>query len=470
MPIALVRRAARAGRWLRALAAATRPVDPATREALRRRWLELPAAARTPAQVLGRHTPGCEGTHGVFPRCDLACTPCYHARDANRVRTDGAHTIARVSEQMAYLRAVRGPGQHAQLIGGEVTLLGPEDHAAALEAMRAQDRKPMSMTHGDFDYEYLERLAVGPDGRRRFDLLRFAGHFDSLMLGRTAIPRPNSEAELHPFRRRFVAQFERLRAEHGVRFDLAHNMTVTPRNIDQVAEVVRACLTMRFGMMSFQPAAYVGNPARWREDFRAISIDDVWREIERGAGTRLPFEHVRMGDPRCNRVSHGVLAGGHWTALLDDRDARDLRVRDAFLHRFGGMDFDRAPAIIAVAVARVVARDPRVVVIAAGWASRFVRRAGVRRLLTGRPRGLTFVVHAFMDADVVAPAWDAIQRGEVAADPALRAAQERLQTCSYAMAHPDEDRLVPACVQHAVLDPQENAALARVLRLRKTGA
>jgi len=38
------------------------------------------------------------------------------------------------------------------------------------------------------------------------------------------------------------------------------------------------------------------------------------------------------------------------------------------------------------------------------------------------------------------------------------------------MAHPDEDRLVPACVQHAVLDPQENAALARVLRLRKTGA
>ncbi len=83
---------------------------------------------------------------------------------------------------------------------------------------------------------------------------------------------------------------------------------------------------------------------------------------------------------------------------------------------------------------------------------------------------LTFVVHAFMDADVVAPAWDAIQRGEVATDPGVRAAQERLQTCSYAMAHPDEDRLVPACVQHAVLDPQENAALARLLSLRKSRA
>jgi hypothetical protein len=34
------------------------------------------------------------------------------------------------------------------------------------------------------------------------------------------------------------------------------------------------------------------------------------------------------------------------------------------------------------------------------------------------------------------------------------------------MAHPDEDRLVPACVQHSVLDPQENLVLRRVLPLR----
>ncbi len=459
-------RVSRAVQWIRALAATTRPVDPQVRDALARRWRELPAAARTSEQLLGRHMPGCEGTHGVFPRCNLACTPCYHARDANRVRTDGAHTVAEVSAQMAYLREVRGPGQHAQLIGGEVTLLGPEHHAAALDAMRAQDRKPMSMTHGDFDYDYLQRLAVGPDGQRRFDQLRFAGHFDSLMLGRRGIPRPRSEAQLHAYRRRFVAHFERLRAEHGVRFDLAHNMTVTPRNLGGVAEVVRACLGMRFGMLSFQPAAYVGNPARWREDFRAVSIDDVWREIERGAGTRLAWRHMQMGDPRCNRSAYGVLAGGRWTALLDDGDPRDLRVRDAFLDRFGGMDFERPAAIVAVAVARVVARHPRAIAVAGGWALRFVRRAGVRRLLTGRPRGLTFVVHAFMDADVVAPAWDALQRGEVAADPAVRAAQERLQTCSYAMAHPEAGRLVPACVQHAVLDPQENVALGRLLPIR----
>jgi len=444
----------------------SRPVHRDTAAALQRRWEELPDDARSPQQLLGRRTAGCEGTHGVFPRCNLACTPCYHAREAQGVRTDGPHTIAELERQMAYLRTTRGTGQHAQLIGGEVTLLGPEDHARALEVMERHGRKPMSMTHGDFDYDYLHDLAIAPDGSRRFRRLRVAGHFDSLMLGRRGVPRPCSEAELDAHRRRFVAMFERLRAQHGVGFDLAHNMTVTPRNLGEVASVVRSCAGMRFGMMSFQPAAYVGNPRRWKEDFRAVTIDDVWAEIERGVGTRLPWAHLQMGDARCNRSAYGILAGGRWTPILDDRDERDLRVRDRFLDAFGGMDFERAPAALVAAVARVVARQPAVVPAAAGWAARFVRRSGARRLLTGRPRALTFVVHAFMDAEVVKPAWEGLQRGETTGDPRVRAAQERLQACSYAMAHPDEDRLVPACVQHSVLDPQENLVLRRVLPLR----
>jgi hypothetical protein len=450
---------------LRELARATRPVHPDTERALARRWQELPEHVRTPAQLLGRRHAGCEGTHGVFPRCNLACTPCYHARDANRVRTDGGHTAAELEAQMAYLRQERGTGQHAQLIGGEVTLLGPDAHADALQVMQRHGRKPMSMTHGDFDYDYLQRLALDEDGRRRFEFLRFAGHFDSLMLGRRGTPRPRQESELHADRRRFVEQFERLRREHGVRFDLAHNMTVTPRNLDQVAEVAREAMQMGFGMLSFQPAAYVGNPARWREDFSALSIDGVWREIERGVGTRLPWRHLQTGDERCNRTAYGILAAGRWTPLLDDHDRRDLRMRDAFLDTFGGMDFDRPLGVVALALARVLGRHPKLVPAAFGWAVRLARRAGPLRLLRGHPRGMTFVVHAFMDAAVVRPAWEAMQRGETATDPAVRAAQERLSACSYAMAHPGEDRLVPACVQHSVLDPQENLRLAQQLPL-----
>ena len=96
---------------LRRMERATRPVDPRTRRALDERWNELPAGAKTAEQTLGRHAVGCEGTHGVFPRCDLTCTPCYHSKDANKVRVDGAHTLAAVEAQMAYLeeRRARAP-------------------------------------------------------------------------------------------------------------------------------------------------------------------------------------------------------------------------------------------------------------------------------------------------------------------------------------------------------------------------
>lgn len=101
-----------------------------------------------------------------------------------------------------------------------------------------------------------------------------------------------------------------------MRYDLAHNMTVTPRNLDQVADVVRSALTMGYGMLCFQPAARVGNPKRWREDYQTITIDAVWRELERGAGVRLPWRHLQMGDQRCNRSAYGVLAGRRWVPLL----------------------------------------------------------------------------------------------------------------------------------------------------------
>ena len=149
------------GAWWRRIERATRPVDPQTRAALTRRWAELPDHVKTPAQTLGRAGIGCEGTHGVFPRCNFSCSPCYHSHEANHVRVDGPHTLAEVEAQMALLPANRAPHAHAQLIGGEVSLLDPDDHAQALLIMRRYGREPMSFTHGDFDYDYLKRIALG---------------------------------------------------------------------------------------------------------------------------------------------------------------------------------------------------------------------------------------------------------------------------------------------------------------------
>ena len=294
---------------LRSLERLTRPKDPELEGLLRQRWNSLPPHVQVPGQALGRRTMGCEGTHGVFPRCDLACTPCYHSREANRVRVDGAHTIAEVDAQMALLRERRGPGQNAQLIGGEVTLLSPDDHAEALLTMRRHGRKPMSMSHGDFDYSYLRDLVVGPDGEPRFRWISFAGHFDSMMLGRRGLKRASSEAELDPFRERFCEMFARLERETGVKSYLAHNMTVTPGNVGEVAEVVRSCRDMGFRMLSFQPAAFIGNEARWKHSYRSLTPDLVWDEISAGAGAfggRLRKRSwIRSGraSARCSRGS-----------------------------------------------------------------------------------------------------------------------------------------------------------------------
>jgi hypothetical protein len=450
---------------MRRLASATEPADPEVLGALRQRWQELPDHARNDAQMLGRRSVGCEGTHGVFPRCNLACAPCYHSRDANRVRIDGRHTVAEVDRQMAYLRARRGPRAFAQLIGGEVTLLDPDDHAAALQAMRRHGREPMSMSHGDFDYGYLERLAVGPDGRRRLDHLSFAGHFDTTMFGRRGAERVEHERDLHRFRRRFCQLFQRLEREHGVDHYLAHNMTVTPGNVGQIAEMVRACRQMGFRMFSFQPAAFVGDERRWKSDYRELTPEAVWAEIERGAGTRLPWGALQMGDARCNRVAWGLQVGDRWVPVLDDRDPADLQARDTFLAWFTGVNFGVPRPLLAARLLRVAARHPWVVPLALGWAGRLLRRAGVLALARHGARPLTFVMHSFMDAADVQPAWELTCRGETSDDPRIRATQERLAACAYTMAHPETGALVPACVQHAVLDPHENAALRRLLPL-----
>jgi hypothetical protein len=443
-------------------------MEPEREAALARRWEELPVAVRTPRQMLGRRIAGCEGTHGVFPRCDLACSPCYHSRDANRVPVDGGHTVREVRAQMRLLRELRGPGQPAQLIGGEVSLLSPDDHAAALRAMLDAGRKPMSMTHGDFDYDYLEALALDPDtGRPRFRHLSFAAHIDSTMRGRRGAERPGREAELDPARRRFCAMFARLGAEHGVTSFLAHNMTVTPGNLDEVAGVVRRNRGAGFRMFSFQPAAYLGNPARWADGYRGIDPEEVWRRVEEGAGARLHHRALQYGDPRCNRTAYGGFAGARYWSMLDEDDPRDAAALRSFLDAYGGMDFGAPRHLLLARLVRGAVGHPRVMPRVAGAAARaLARMGGPGAALRHRPRPLTFVMHSFMDASLVAPAWEALERGEVSDDPEVRAAQERLSACSYAMAHPEDGRVVPACAQHAVLDPRENRSLAELLRRR----
>jgi len=115
-------------------------------------------------------------------------------------------------------------------------------------------------------------------------------------------------------------------------------------------------------------------------------------------------------------------------------------------------------------------RHPATVPRTAAWLGRAVRRVGARQLIRHRKiRPVSFVMHQFMDAAEVAPAWELMQQGRTSDDPRIVATQQRLAACHYAMAHPETGTLVPACVQHSVLDPAENRQLRRDLPLLTIG-
>ncbi len=350
------------------------------------------------------------------PRAAHALTEnrsCYHSKSANKVPVDGAHTAVEVARQMALLRAQRGGVAHAQLIGGEVTLLGARAHATALEVMAHYGRIPMSFTHGDFDYDYLVTLATHADGRRRFARLDFAAHFDKYMRGRRGLPAPTSEAQLNEYRRRFLGMFERLRREHGVRSYCAHNLTVQRGNVGEVAQVVGDILGFKgdtnFRMLSFQPASETG--AR-RVVGESVNGDDVWREIERGAGVRLPYRLFTMGHPSCNRVCFCARFGAVVVPFFDDTSAEDAALRDQIISDFGNIVLPQWQLFLKIA--RVAVSRPRLLGGMVRWVGRFMRRCSNRGVVLSREisrlRLITFVMHSFMDASQVSCRLSAVER------------------------------------------------------------
>ncbi|MEJ7755954.1 MAG: hypothetical protein WKF83_06085 [Nocardioidaceae bacterium] len=322
------------------------------------------------------------------------------------------------------------------------------------------------MSHGDFDYDYLTALTLDHDGRRRLDRVSFAAHFDMLMFGRRGIERPPDEESLHPFRKDFADMFARLQREHGVRSFLAHSMTVTPANVGQVADVVRTCHDHGYGMFSFQPAAFVGDDRRWHESYRDTTADQVWAEIERGAGTRLPYSALQVGDERCNRTAFGFYLGDRWFSILDDRDPADLHVRDAFYRYLGGVSFSGTPLpTLMVKLSRGLVSHLR-----SGGSSVAGPRAWSAEPVPLRWSGIASARSRSSCTRSWTPPRSHLPGRRCGAeracdDPRLAATQERLRACSYAMAHPETGELVPACVQHAVLDPTENLQLRRLLPL-----
>ena len=137
----------------------------------------------------------------------------------------------------------------------------------------------------------------------------------------------------------------------------------------------------------------------------------MWARVEDGAGTRLPYRAIEVGDIRCNRTTWGVYVGERYVPLLDDRVAADLALRDAFFAALPGTLLFAPRAQQTVRILRGMLRCPKIVPLTLSWTTqiRAPRRRTPRASATASDP-VTFVMHNFMDARDVAPAWALLQR------------------------------------------------------------
>ncbi|MFT5288994.1 MAG: hypothetical protein ACI8QS_002695 [Planctomycetota bacterium] len=392
------------------------PQIPEEREATQRAWERLPEEVRLDNQVLGVSSAGCAATHGVHERCNLWCSACYLAKDANQAPPLPFEDIR---QQLDEIREYLGPWGNTQITSGEVTLLACDDLLRILKYCRDIELSPMLMTNGTVILEdplYLERLVL--EG----GLDNLAIHVDTTQGGRADGPRRDGryggdESQLDPLRTRFAELIRTTRKRTGRNLSAAHTITVTDEALDSVPDLVRWALANAdaFRMLSLQPSANVGRTVATKiRGGREV----LWAKICEGLGIDANQKPWHFGDPECSTVVLAFVVdlsgqGEIGRQRLVEVTRKGKRIDAWFLRRLlgGGLAGWRpAGEGLFLGAARLLGRlvrHPRLVFDVLFfsayrlWTERGLLLSILSRLLRGRiPRvnAFSLVVHHFMDS------------------------------------------------------------------------
>ncbi|MEO8439321.1 MAG: hypothetical protein ABI540_03765 [Spartobacteria bacterium] len=393
------------------------PIDPEKEALLRVRWESLPNELRTPNQLAGRHLTHCGFITGAS-YCSFRCTHCYLPSNANEVPIP---PLAEMKEQIEANRKFQGPGGGLQITGGDLAdaywRAGRSDELVEIVRHAVKvGLVPMLMTHGQTlleHPEFLEALVV--DGGLR----QVAVHIDMTQAGRRgfAIGRVESETDLHPIREAFTRLAHDVRQRTGLPLELAHNCTVTERNISSVAEVVRWFLadparSRIWRILSFQPEANTG-----RTIFSAHPVTPalVWDKLCQGMGLEIDGSAFIGGHPDCNQGAALLVEErrGRYLPLVPN-DEKTKRLFADILAAIGAVstmttDAVAGSSLVPYRVAGAFARHPRLALRSVGRAialaaSGQVPLSFLSALATGRAHTINIGTHNFMDAARVARA------------------------------------------------------------------
>lgn len=431
-------------RWAARWQAFLRPLEGEKSRYLARRWDSLPEDLKTPNQISGRHLTHCGFTTGAS-YCSFHCTHCYLPKNANQIPIP---SLEQAKEQILANRRLQGPCGGLQITGGDVAdaywRAGRVDELVEIiRFTKSTGLEPMLMTHGQTLMEnpdFLERLVVDAG------LRQMAVHIDMTQAGRHGFPinTITCEADLHPLRQQFTDLAHAIREKTGLPLELAHNCTVTRKNIDGVSEIVRWFLadagrTHIWRLLSFQPEADTG---RTLFSEQPITPADVWEEIQQGIGQPVRRDATLFGHPDCNSWAPVLVArpGGQLFPPLPEDPKWDFMM-GRLLERIGGLHLMNDDAGTPLyRILGVLMQNPGLWLqlgryLLHEWHSGRLPTAVALAALRGQAHTVGIGMHNFMDAAMVARA---------DSDPVIKA---RLDACVFkgAVKIDGEWEAVPMC-------------------------
>jgi len=257
-------------------------------------------------QVLGRrYSIGCVALE-ITQRCNLDCTLCYLSENSESVKDIPMEEIYRRIDQ---IKLQFGPGTDVQITGGDPTLRKRSELMEIVRYIRDIGLRPTLMTNGiAARRDMLEELIAN-------GLNDIAFHVD-LTQERKGF---TTEMQMNAIRQEYIERARNLPVA------VIFNTTVYAGNFHEIPELIQFFKANAdvVGMASFQLQAETGRGELRKRD-EIITLDTVTEQIEKGAGTKISFETVRIGHPSCHRYGLTLQAGGKSFDIWKDQEFFNL--------------------------------------------------------------------------------------------------------------------------------------------------
>ncbi len=330
-----------------------------------------------PNQVLGRrYSIGCVALE-ITQRCNLDCTLCYLSEMSESTKDIPMSEIYRRIER---IKNHFGPGTDIQITGGDPTLRKRSELMEIIRRVREMGMRPTLMTNGIAATRDLiqEMISNG--------LNDIAFHVD-LTQERKGF---KTEMEMNEIRLKYI---ERAR---NLPIAVVFNTTVFDGNFQEIPALIQffKAHTDVVGMASFQLQADTGRGVL-RERDQIISLDTVCDQIQKGAGSKISFESVRIGHPKCHRYGLTLEADGKLHDIFDSEDFFAVLVEATKT-----LEMDRRyPSRVVVSLAKWLFSTPQIILPGLKFILRklWQMKGDVVRA-RGKVRKLSFFVQNFMDA------------------------------------------------------------------------